>query len=196
MDGSVTQPEVFIHVRIILGMVLGLSIARLVTGLTRFLQHPGRERIYPVHIGWVVFMLLAITHFWWFEFGLSSLHRWTFEIYLFLILYAVLFVMISALLFPDRMDEYKGFEDYFQSRRKWFYGLLALIFLFDLVDTLIKGMEHFRSFGLEYPIRQGTFVLCSLIAIFVRSVRYQAAFVTVGLIYQLSWILRQFDVLD
>jgi len=57
-------------------------------------------------------------------------------------------------------------------------------------------MEHFRSFGLDYPIRQGPFVLCSLIAIFVRSVRYQAAFVTVGLIYQLSWILRQFDVLD
>lgn len=196
MDGPAAHPDVFIHVRIILGMVLGLSLTRLVTGLARFVQHPNREHIYPVHIGWVVFMLSAITHFWWFEFGLSSLRRWTFEIYFFLILYTILFAMLSALLFPDRMDEYKGFEDYFQSRRQWFYGLLALIFVFDVVDTLIKGVDHFQSLGLEYPIRQAGFALCSIIAIFTPSKRYQAIFVTVGVIYQFFWILRQFEVLN
>jgi hypothetical protein len=56
-------------------------------------------------------MLLTITHFWWFEFRLSSL-RWTFEIYLFLVLYAAIFAVLAALLFPDRIDDYKGFEDY------------------------------------------------------------------------------------
>jgi hypothetical protein len=39
-------------------------------------------------------------------------------------------------------------------RRKWFYGLLAGKFLIDLVDTAIKGREHFISLGVEYPIRQ------------------------------------------
>jgi hypothetical protein len=29
------------------------------------------------------------------------------------------------------------------------------MFLTDLIDTAIKGREHFASLGLEYPIRRG-----------------------------------------
>jgi hypothetical protein len=140
-------------------------------------------------------MLLAIIHFWWYEFGLSTIRHWTFQLYFFVILYAVLFATIASLLFPDRMEEYSGFEDYFQSRRKWFYGLLTLIFLVDVVDTAIKGASHFYSLGIEYPIRQAAFAICSIIAMFVASKTYQAIFVVVGVIYQISWILRLFDVL-
>lgn len=68
-------------------------------------------------------------HFWWFEFGLKRIGVWTFEIYLFVISYAALFFFLGALLFPDRMDEYSGFAEYFHPRQKWFYGLLAALFL-------------------------------------------------------------------
>lgn len=196
MDNPVVRPDVFIHVRIIIGMVLGLSLARLITGLTRFVQHPSREQIYPIHIGWTVFMFLAIIHFWWYEFGLSTVRHWTFELYFFVILYATLFAMIASLLFPDRMEEYSGYEDYFQSRRKWFYGLLALLFVTDVVDTALKGADHFHSLGIEYPIRQAGLATCSLIAMFVASKTFQTVFVTLAVIYQISWILRLFDVLS
>ncbi|GAB1576294.1 hypothetical protein [Bordetella petrii] len=199
MDVEVASPinrDVFVHIRTILGMVLGLSMARLVNGLARFVQHPRRGQIYLVHIGWVAFLLLSLVHFWWFEFGLSSLRHWTFEIYLFLILYTIVFAMLSILLFPDQIDEYKGYEDYFQSRRRWFYSFLALIFVLDVIDTWIKGPEHFRALGLEYPIRQAVFALFSLVAVFTPSQRFQAAFVTVGVVYQATWIFRQFDVLN
>lgn len=196
MDTPAVHPDVFVHIRIIVGMVLGLSLARLITGLTRFVQHPKREQIYPIHIGWCLFLLLAIIHFWWYEFGLAGLRHWTFELYFFVILYAALFATIASLLFPDRMEEYSGFADYFQSRRRWFYGLLALMFLVDMVDTAIKGMDHFRSLGIEYPIRQTVFALCSIAGMFVASKTYQAVFVTVGLAYQAWWILRLFDVLN
>ncbi len=56
----------FGHVRIVIGMVKGLSLTRLLSGLARFVQHPGRLRIYPAHIIWTVFILLFVTHFWWF----------------------------------------------------------------------------------------------------------------------------------
>jgi hypothetical protein len=154
MSAAPSYADVFVHIRIIVGMVLGLSLARLVNGLTRFVQHPRRDQIYPIHLGWAVFMLTAIVHFWWYEFGLSTIRTWTFVLYFFVLVYAMLFAAIASLLFPDNMDDYTGFADYFQSRHKWFYGLLAGMFLIDLVDTAIKGREHFISLGVEYPIRQ------------------------------------------
>ena len=45
-----TDPaQLFVHVRIAMGIVLGLSITRLLAGLARTMQHPGRE---PV--SWIV----------------------------------------------------------------------------------------------------------------------------------------------
>jgi hypothetical protein len=79
-------------------------------GLTRFVQHPGRDRIDPVHFGWTLFVLSAIVHFWWYEFGLFNITTWTFELYF--------FVLLASSLFPDKMGEYASFGDYFQSRRR------------------------------------------------------------------------------
>jgi hypothetical protein len=197
MPQLVSHPDVFVHVRIIIGMVLGLSLSRLIIGLTRFIQRPdGTERLHLIHFGWVVFLLLSIVHFWWFEFALTALRVWTFEIYVFLIFYAGLFVMLAAMLFPDKLDGYKGYQDYFQQRGQWFYGLLALMFVADLVDTRMKGIEHFRSFGIEYPIRQTLLALGATGAIFFRSRHYQSAFLAFALIYEVVWILRLFNVLE
>ena len=165
----ITEPmdlahDQFIHVRIIIGIVTGLTVTRLLTGLARFVQHPARDRIYLAHLAWAFFLLLAIVHFWWFEFGLQRIGVWKFEIYLFVICYAALFFFLGALLFPDRMDEYSGFAEYFHSRQKWFYGLLAALFLADLIDTAIKGAAHFSAFGIGYPIRQSVLAALALIS--------------------------------
>lgn len=195
MDAA-TSHDLFFHVRVIIGMVVGLSVARLLTGLARFVQHPGRDRLYPVHLAWVFFLILAVFHFWWFQFGLSRIERWTFEIYFFVICYASLFFFICALLFPDRMDDYDGFADFFHSRRKWFYGLLAVLFLTDLADTALKGAAHFRTFGPLYPLQQSVLAALALVAIFVRATWFHAVFVGLAILVEVAWILRQFDVLE
>lgn len=66
-----TSPDIFQHVRMIMGMVVGLSVTRLLTGLVRIIQHPNQTRIYPVHIGWVLTLLLMLMHFWWWELWLG-----------------------------------------------------------------------------------------------------------------------------
>ncbi|MCE0744199.1 hypothetical protein LWC05_09930 [Acetobacter sicerae] len=125
-NAPLPSPEIFQHVRIIMGMVVGLSMTRLLNGLVRIIQHPGQTRIYPVHIGWVLTLLLMLMHFWWWEFWLVTLHSWTFEIYLFLIIYAIILFFLSAFLFPDSISDYTGYEDFFISRRKWFFSFFAL----------------------------------------------------------------------
>ena len=195
MDAPTAHADLFFHVRIIIAIVTGLSVTRLLTGLARFIQHPGQERIYFVHLGWVLFLLLAVIHFWWFEFGLSRVDRWTFEIYFFILCYAILFFVICVILFPDRMDDYSGYADYFHSRQKWFYGLLGGLFLIDLVDTALKGAAHFHALGAYYPARQGILFGLAVAAMFVAGRRYHAVFVAAALLAQVIWILSEFDVL-
>jgi hypothetical protein len=58
-----------------------------------------------------------------------------------------MYYFLSALLFPQDLDEYKGYQDYFLSRRRWFFGFAALTESLDVIDTLIKGEAHLRSLG-------------------------------------------------
>ena len=102
-------------------------------------------------------------NFWWWEFGLSELGALDFRLFVFVIFYASLFYFLCALLFPDDMKDYAGFQDYFMSRRQWFFGILALINVVDILDTLLKGRAYFESFGLEYPIETAAhIVLCGV----------------------------------
>ncbi|HRP78416.1 MAG TPA: hypothetical protein PL183_04840 [Aquamicrobium sp.] len=194
---AAAQPshEIFVHIRIIVGMILGLSVARLVSGATRFIQHPGKEKIYPVHFAWVICIFLFIIHFWWFEFALSQTRVWTFGLYFLLISYSIMFVMLAAMLFPDEIREYEGFRDYFERRRSWFYALLIGLFVIDVVDTLVKGEKYYHHYGLAYPVRQALLIAGAAAGLAMRSPRYDAVYAALALAAQVVWIAVLFDVL-
>lgn len=192
MEQGLSHDE-FTHIRIIVGMVTGLSMARLLAGLSRFVQDPARERIYPVHLAWAVFLLLSVLHFWWFEFGLFSLPRWSFAAYGLVILYAALFFFTCTVLFPDHMPEDGDYAGYFHARRGWFFGLVAALVLIDLADTALKGAAHFEALGPWYPLRQGLLLALALAAIFVRSRRFHAVFAAAAVAGEIAFITAQFD---
>ena len=196
MPVELSHPEHFVHVRIIIGMVLGISLSRLIVGLSEFIQHPKRKKIYPIHLGWVLYLFLTIIHFWWYEFSLARVQVWSFELYFFLIFFTSVFALMASLLFPSSMEEYRDFEDYFQARRRSFYILFVLVQLMDVVDTALKGKTYFLSLGIEYPLQQTALILLALAAIAVPGKRYQAVFVFLALIYKVLWIFRLYDVLN
>lgn len=183
----------FVHVRIVLGILLGLAVARLLTGLARFVQHPGRQKAYGVHIGWAVFLFILLTHFWWWEFRLAHLRDWTYLVYAFLIAYIVLLFLLCTLLFPDDIDDYDGYRDYFLSRRGWFFGLLALSFLLDVGDTLIMGKPYLHALTAEYPVRNLAYIALCLVAMRTRSQRFHATFVAAAIAYECLWIYRLYN---
>ena len=189
----VSVHDIFPHVRIVLGMVIGLGVARLLSGLARIVQHPKRHLLYVVHLAWVVSVLLMLVHFWWWEFNLYRIESWTFGKYLFVFGYAVMLFLLCALLFPDSMQDYSGYEDYFYERRAWFFGVLAAVYVIDIGDTLMKGEAHMAGFGVEYLIRVPLIILLCIVAMYVRNRSFHAAFVIFKLAYQFSWIMRHFD---
>jgi len=165
--------DLYSHVRVLFSIVLGLGVSQLLRGLARILQHPRQFRAYWVHLLWALFLFLYMIHFWWWEFRLRNVAQWTFPLYFFVALYAVVLYLLCTLLFPDDMSDYQGFEDYFYSRKGWIFGLLALLFVVDVGDTLIKGLPYFRALGPVYYFRTVSVLVLSVLAIPINNrIRY------------------------
>lgn len=184
--------DLYLHVRVLISMILGLSVTRLIGGAAGFIQHPNRNRIWLAHLIWVGWALLNVVTFWWWEFRLSLVGHWTFALYLFVLLYASMFYLLAVLLFPGDLEGYAGYEDYFLSRRVWFFGLMAVTEVLDVVDTWIKGESHFRSLGPEYVIRIGAFVVLCIVGARYPNPRLQTGLALAGLVYEVSFFARYF----
>ncbi|HEY3149997.1 MAG TPA: hypothetical protein VGJ75_26780 [Dongiaceae bacterium] len=59
-----------------------------------------------------------------------------------------------------------------------------------------RGPEHFSSFGVSYPIRQGVLFILAMAATAIADRRYHATFVIIAIASEIFWILSQFQVLE
>lgn len=187
--------EVYSHLRILLSLILGLGITRILTGLSRLIQAPSARPATAAHVVWSLALLLNAVHVWWFEFALRDLPVWHFGIYIIVLLNAFVLFLMASLLFPDVSHSHPGSEDYFMERHGWFFVLFGLYFVMDLTDTWIKGAAYFAHLGPEYLIRAGIAVTIAVIATFATTPRLLMILGLIWLAYDISWILRLYDVL-
>jgi len=185
--------EMFEYVAVLTSIIIGLGIAHLLHGMARLIQHPDQDRAYWVHLTWAFYMFLTTVFWWWWEFRLEGVEVWTFQLYLFVLLYAVLLFLLCALLFPASLEGYDGFKGYFYSRRAWFFGIGACIEVVDLGDTLLKGTEYFASLGPEYVASVAIQIPMFVVAMRTKNERFHAVFAVVMVLYQLSFALRMFQ---
>jgi hypothetical protein len=185
------EVDLYLHVRVLISIILGLSVTRLLGGLAQFMQ-PDRRRLSWIHLGWVAWVLFYVVSFWWWEFRLSQIVHWTLALYLFVIAYASMFFLQASLLFPPDIEGYDSYGDYFLARRTWFFGIFATIEAMDLVDTLIKGPDYLHSLGPEYLWQTGAFLALCAVAAWTRNVTFHGLFAAGGLIYQAAFIYRYF----
>lgn len=185
--------ETFGHIKTVLSIILGLSITHVLKGNVKLIEHPGKYKPYWIHLLWGLYLFLLLIHFWWWEIYLNNIKTWVFSQYFFLILYSTMYYVLCVLLFPDDIKDYPDYKTYFYSRRKWFFGMLAVTFAADFVDTLLKGKEYLAHLHWEYPVRNITHVVLCLLAIKISKPKFHAALIIILLAYELSWILRLYN---
>lgn len=173
--------EIFTHVRILIAMIISLSIARILSGLARFLQHPKQYKLSVLHLLWVFSILFELILFWWWGVRSTSEIEWTFGMFVLRIIYAVTLFLMSALIFPDHIAEYKGYQDFFINRRYWFFALLATTWLIDIAKATFTGVTISQNLAQHAGI---TLVLCAL-AVYFKNPKIQIAIV-------LIYIYRQY----
>jgi hypothetical protein len=190
------DPNLYLHIRVLIGIILGLAVTRLVAGVGGLIEKPGRRQLWLVHLGWVAWALLEVLAFWWWEFRLSHIAHWSLGLYAFVFVYACMYYLLAVLIFPDDIDSYDGFQAYFLSRRAWFFGLAAATAVMDVVDTAIKGGGYLGSLGWEYPVRIAGLILLFGLGAWTRDLRAHKALVVIVLIYEISYFWRVYNVIQ
>lgn len=188
--------DLFVHVRIVMGIVVGLGITRLLTGLAALAQNPRRARLSALHLLWTLFVLVELVLFWWWEFALIELPHWSFGSFAFVIAYAITLFLMAALLVPDHIEDYAGYEDYFLKRRHWFFGAFAATLVLDLIDTVLKGPDYAGSVGPDYWVQIPISLGLAALAIWTSNRRIHFAIVLLQLGYQAWWIWLLFYTND
>ncbi|MEN5374152.1 hypothetical protein [Stenotrophomonas hibiscicola] len=186
-----TDP-LFLHIRVVMGIILGLSITTVLKGLAQIIEHPQRRGCSALHLGWVAWTLISLVTFWWWEFRLIEVHRWTFETYLFVIVYCATWFLLCALLFPDDLREYGSYGDYLMQRRRWIFSVVAALTLLDLVDTAIKGSSRWKLLGAAYPLHAVLMLAVAVLGWRLRSQRTQLRLVLATLAYQIGYFAVEY----
>lgn len=182
----------FSHIRTVFSIIIGLSIAHLLKGVAKTIEDPKRNPPYIVHLLWVLFTFFLVVDFWWWEFKLLSVDTWNFALYGYIILYVIIFYLICALLFPEHIKPGVTYKEYYYAKNGWIFSLMALLFLADIGDTLIKGTAYYKGLGAEYTIRIILHIVLFLIAARTKNERYHLIIVILLLLYNCTWMYRKY----
>ena len=136
----------FDYVMALVSIILGLGLTHILSALGsavhRLRGHGKPIRLEATYLLWVVFVTVWMVSFWWWEFKFKDLGtQWTYGLFLFVILYAVLLFLLAVVLVPKDMDGLDDSFEYFMAGRRWFFGGFAFVNVVDLLDTVLKGTD-------------------------------------------------------
>ena len=177
--------EPFEYVCVLTSIVAGLAVARLVGGIGQLIQTWKRTPGYWVHALWMVNTLMTVIIAWWVQYRWRTIEHWTLFLVLWLLVAPINLYLASALLFPNEQEgePIRSWREHYFNHGRGFFLLIAANFGIDLIDSSLKGWEHFRSLGPLYFISMGMFIVLALIAAFTRSIRYHSAFAVFYFVY-------------
>ena len=177
--------EPFEYVCVLTSIVAGLAVARLVGGIGQLIQTWRRTPGYWVHALWMVNTLMTVIISWWVQYRWRTAEHWTLFLVLWLLVAPINLYLASALLFPNEQEgePITSWREHYLNHRRGFFVLIAGNFVIDLVDSSLKGWEHFWSLGPLYFSSMALFIVLGSIAAVTRSVRYHAAFAVFYFVY-------------
>lgn len=186
--------DAFNYLSVLISIVLALGMTRLLRGIAEMLETRARRHFYWVHLVLVVFLFNLLVANWWVFYRWRVETHWTFYLFLFVLLTPTVLYLCSVLLFPrsDSADSEIDYRVHYYENHRAFFLLIFAFVPIDLVDTLLKGWQHFVDMGPIYYVAIGMLGLGSIIAAFTRSPAYHAAWAVLSMANQLVFTLRVF----
>jgi hypothetical protein len=148
--------SVFEYLGVLLSVIIGLGVTHLLAGLSKTIHFRKTIRLYWVHTLWTFNVLIFIVIIWWGMFWWSGLEDWSFFNFLLLTLYAIVLFLLASLLYPWELTTDFDFEMHFQDTRPWFFAVLALAWLIDMPETVLKSDGGMRDLPQAYVLMVAT----------------------------------------
>jgi hypothetical protein len=177
----------FDYVMALAAVIVGLALTHMLVSVTRMVEGPARPKLDWVHLTWLAGIFVTVLLWWWAEFQWSTTTSWTFAMYLFILIYAVLLFLMSAALVPANGNGHIDYRDFFDGRKGWFLGLIVAYVLIDFVDSALKGTSHLRELGWQYMFSEFATVIVAVAAMLIRSRTFQGVVAIAFLVDQL-WL--------
>jgi hypothetical protein len=188
----------FQHVMVLTSIIIGLGITQILSGFSaaieRRTRQQAKERLGWASGCWLAYLFLWMAQFWWWEFRLLEvLKNWTLWNYFVVVSYSVVLYLLVAIIVPRDWNAVDDLDEYFLSRRRWFYSIFLLASLIDLLDSHMKGGWGFvRETGLLGWVQNVAIVPASLLGFRSANRRVHAALAILFLVWQ---VIVVFDVL-
>ena len=179
----------FEYISVLISIIVGLALTQLLRGLGRLVVIRNGPQAYWVHLVWTLYFFMNTVMFWWWEFRLEQV-VWSLGIYLVIIIYAMLLFFVSVVIQPTQMAEVQSYKDYYYLNRRWIFGLLIALVIWDFVDTLAKSVDHFFELGIEYIVAQMMLLIASFIAFMTANEHYHEAFAAVWIIVYVAFMVQ------
>lgn len=179
----------FEYIVVFVSIILGLSVTRILSGVSEMMHSRRFGGASWVHGIWVLNIFLYNLVVWWATYRWRVVENWDFFLFVYVLATPLLLYLLSALLFPDP-DEPIDITTHFHQVRRWFFALLSVLPLLDVGDSLLKGREHFANLGPMYVIGMVALFTASLIGGTPRPRRpsYYAVFGAIFGVYLLVFI--------
>lgn len=117
----------FEYIAVLISLVLGLGIANILTGLGRMINRRHEFDVDVVNFLWSLALFVVLVLNWWVFFKNSEVTDWTFEYFLSIIVWAVIFYLMTVVLFPTDKNTSQDYGKIFIQNQSWFFGVVYRI---------------------------------------------------------------------
>ena len=166
----------FSYICVLTSIVAGLAVTRLVAGLGQLIQTRKRAPGYWVHALWMVNTLVTVIIVWWIQYRWRNVEQWTLFLAFWLLVAPINLYLASVLLFPNEQEgePITNWREHYFNHSRGFFILFTANFVIDLIDSGLKGWEHFWSLGPLYFGSMALFIVVGATAAFTKSAPYHA----------------------
>jgi hypothetical protein len=176
----------FEYLAVLVSLILGLGITHLLAGVGQMIHRRGQYKLDAAHLLWTAATFWILVLNWWVFFQSRRFEEWSFEIFLVVLVWAVVYFLMAIVLFPPDIAEGEDYARAFERNRIWFLGLFVASSISDIVLTGARGDLLDPPTYLPFTLH---FVVLGAMGIYIKSRRFQVVLAAYVLGIGLTWSL-------
>jgi hypothetical protein len=154
------------------GLLLGLSLAELFSGLSRALKARGKVRV-----GWLtpllgLFVIMDLTSFWTGAWALRQALKPSYPLLLIGVAVAGLYYLAASLVFPDDPERWPDFDAYYLKHRR---QVLCAVWLCNLVAFPLAAWWARLPLGMEWAVLTTIYTAAIIVAMWRKNLAVNTA---------------------